>query len=84
MITGKVHKHNNMCTHEQCKSSDYNQVILVQVDVVHRPTPETCDDSVFEIADSEDVKDGQQAHTIYGTPPPPPINIKPDLGFPRE
>ena len=28
---------------------------------------------------------GQQAHTIYGTPPPPPpINIKPDLGFPRE
>ena len=80
---GKVHKHNNMCTHEQCKSSDYTQVILVHVDVVHRPTPETCDDSVFEIADSEDVKDGQQAHTIYGTPLSP-LNIKPDLGFPRE
>ena len=39
----------------------------------HWPTPETCDDSVFEIADhSEDVKDGQQAHTIYGTPLSPP------------
>ena len=36
-------------THEQCKSSDYNQVIFVHVDVVHRPTPETCDDSVFKI-----------------------------------
>ena len=27
---------------EQCKRSDYNQVILVHVDVVH--TPGTCDD----------------------------------------
>ena len=36
-------------THEQCKSSDYNQVILVHVDVVHRPTHETCDDSAFKI-----------------------------------
>ena len=32
-----------------CKSFDYNQVILVHVDGVHRPTPETCDDSVFKI-----------------------------------
>ena len=53
--------HTQQCTHEQCKSSDYNQVILVHV--VHRPTPETCD--------SEDIKDGQRAHTIYGTPLPP-------------
>ena len=36
-------------THDQCKRSDYNQVILVHVDVVHRPTPETCDNSVFKI-----------------------------------
>ena len=50
---------------------------------IYRPTPETCDDSVFEKVDSEDIKDGQRAHTIYGTPPPP-INIKPYLGFPRE
>ena len=50
-LRGKVHTHPDMCTHddEQCKSSDCNQVILVHVDVVHRPTSETCDDSVFEI-----------------------------------
>ena len=24
-----------MCTHDQCERSDYNQVILVHVDVVH-------------------------------------------------
>ena len=29
--------HNNMCTHEQCKSSAYNHVILVHVDVVQTP-----------------------------------------------
>ena len=84
-MRGKVHKHNNMCTREQCQSPDYTQVTLVVVDVVHRPTPETCDDSVFEKVDSEDIKDGQRAHTIYGTlPPPKKKNIKPDLGFPRE
>ena len=29
---------------------------------------------------------GGKVHTMYGThyPPPPPINIKPDLGFPQE
>ena len=35
--------------YEQCKSSDSNQVIIVHIDVVHRPAPETCDDSVFKI-----------------------------------
>ena len=35
-----------MCTHEQCKRSDYNEVILVHVDVKH--TLETCDDSVLK------------------------------------
>ena len=53
MINDCVAKYTNTttCAHMnlQCKSSDYNQVILVHVDVVHRPTPETCDDSVFEI-----------------------------------
>ena len=67
IFSNKIFLDKNMCKHEQCKSSDYTQVILVHVDVVHRPTPENCDDSVFEIADSEDVKGAQQAHTIYGT-----------------
>ena len=51
MISDYVAKytHNNMCTHEQCKSTKYNQVILVHVDVVGLHTPETCDDSVFKI-----------------------------------
>ena len=49
-----------MCTHEQSKRLDYNQVIL------------------------SNIADGQRAHTIYGAPPPPLINIKPDLGFPQE
>ena len=35
---GIVHKHPNMCTHEQCKSSDCNQGILVRVDVVQAYT----------------------------------------------
>ena len=87
MISDCLAKYTNTttCAHMN-NAKAQTQVILVHVDVVHRPTPETCDDSVFEIADSEDVKDAQQAHTIYGTPlsPPPPINIKPDLGFPRE
>ena len=46
-LRGKVHMNN------WCKSSNYNQVILVllvvHVDVVHRPTPEPCDDSAFKI-----------------------------------
>ena len=33
-LRGKVHKHNNMRTHEQCKSSENNQAILAHVDVV--------------------------------------------------
>ena len=51
MISDCVAKytHNNMCTHEQYKSTDYNLVILVPADVVGLHTPETCDDSVFKI-----------------------------------
>ena len=36
-----------ICRHDQCKRSDYNQVILVHTNVVH--TPGTCDDSLFKI-----------------------------------
>ena len=36
-----------MCTHEQRRRSDYNQVILVHVDEKH--TLETCDDPVLKI-----------------------------------
>ena len=67
-----------MCTHEQCRSSDYNQVILVHVDVKH--TLKTCDDISRAIPTLLTVSE----HTQYMVPPPPPINIKPDLGFLRE
>ena len=48
-----------MCTYEQCKTSDYIQVVSRAV-----PTLLTVSD-----------------HTQYMVPP---INVKPDLGFPRE
>ena len=68
--------------YEQCKSSDSNQVIIVHIDVAHRPAPETCDDSVFKIASERATA---SEHTQFMVPPPPPpINIKPDLGFPRK
>ena len=35
-----------MCTHEQCKRSDYNKVILVSLHVDKKHTLETCDDPV--------------------------------------
>ena len=38
LLRGKVHMNNAK-----------DQIILVHVDVVHRPTPEICDDSVFKI-----------------------------------
>ena len=72
-----------MCTHEQCKRSDYNQVILVSLHVDEKHTLETCDDPV----DNEDISTlltvSEHTHIWYPHPPPP-INIKPDLGFPRE
>ena len=48
-----------MCTYEQCKTSDYIQVVSRAV-----PTLLTVSD-----------------HTQYMAPT---INVKPDLGFPRE
>ena len=52
MISDCVAKYTNTttCAHmNNAKAQTVNQVILVHVDVVHRPTPETCDDSVFKI-----------------------------------
>ena len=68
------------------KSSDYNQVILVHIDVVHRPTPEseTCDDSILIVRMLKTASEHTQFMVPPPPPPPPPINIKLDLGFPRE
>ena len=59
-----THTHNSMCTHEQHKSSDYNQVILAHVDVV-----QTANNSVFKICNGE----GQRVSTTQNLwyPPPP-------------
>ena len=52
--------------------------ILVNVDIVY--TPEACDDLWRAIPALLTLSE----HTEYMVPPPPPINIKSDLRFPRE
>ena len=53
MISDWVAKYTHtttLFTHEQYKSSDYDEVIFVHVGVDLVITPETCDDSVFKIS----------------------------------
>ena len=48
MISDCVTEYTHTCAH-MSNGKTCNHVILVHVDAVNRPTPETCDDSVFKI-----------------------------------